>query len=102
MSGHAAWSTLHDCTPEQAARRIALGDTVADVLRDTGRSHTDFADTGVCSRATLSRIVNGHHSPNVELLWDIAAELGVPLSTLIRDAEQRITPRKRPAAATGP
>ena len=37
--------------------------------------------------STITRLEFGRNAPRVDLLWDVAAALGVPLSQLIAEAE---------------
>ena len=54
-----------------------------------GMTQGDVAELCAVTRTYISALENGHKNPTLETQVRIASALGLPLSTLIREAEDK-------------
>lgn len=79
--------------------RAALGQRVDEAIRASGVTQRALADRIGVSESQISRLVNAvRQKPNLELVWDIAEALEVPLASLLTGE----TVSAGPPQASGP
>ena len=66
---------------------LALGQAVRRARERRGISQLQLAEEVGRDESTITRLEFGRHASRIDLLWDIAAVLHVPLSQLIAEAE---------------
>lgn len=66
---------------------LALGQAVRRARERRGVTQMQLAEEVKRDESTITRLEYGRNAPRVDLLWDVAAALGVPLSQLIAEAE---------------
>jgi XRE family transcriptional regulator, regulator of sulfur utilization len=79
-----AESTLLDAGDEIGAAELTrrVADNVRALRKNRGYSLDDLASRSGVSRASLSQIETAKTNPTIQILWKIAAGLGVPFAAL--------------------
>jgi transcriptional regulator with XRE-family HTH domain len=67
-------------------RRAALASRLRQLRAARGWSQETTARRAGINRAHYADLELGNHSPRVDMLWDIATALGVPITDLFRDS----------------
>ena len=71
----------------KAADLLALGQAVRRARERRGLTQRQLAEEVDRDESTITRLEFGRHASRVDLLWDVATVLHVPLSQLIAEAE---------------
>ena len=66
---------------------LALGQAVRRARERRGITQLQLAEEVGRDESTITRLEFGRHASRVDLLWDVAAALHIPLSRLIAEAE---------------
>jgi transcriptional regulator with XRE-family HTH domain len=66
-------------------RRMTLASRLRALREARGWSQETLARRAGVDRSFYADLELGNHSPRVDLLWDIAAAYGIPISDLFRE-----------------
>lgn len=68
-------------------RREALGAAIRDARTSAGMTQAQLAKAAGMARSTIIEVEKGHKSLSSDALWNLAAALRTPLSSIIAMAE---------------
>ena len=70
------------------ARRAVLAGRLRQLRSARGWSQQQVARRAGINRSYYSQLELGNHSPSVDVLWDLAAAYGVPITDLFREPDR--------------
>lgn len=82
--------SLHSIDETARCRRVAFGAVVRTHRTQLGITQRELATRAGCDRQSINRIEGAGYSPSLDRIWRVADALGVPLSTLVDEAEARL------------
>ena len=69
-----------------------FGARLARLRRVAGHTQVELARAIGASQSTISQLEAGTRKPSFDMLHDLSAALGVPVSSLVRDRDERLSP----------
>lgn len=68
-----------------------LTENIRYFMREQSLSVQELADRAGMKRGAVSRIIHGHHSPNVDTVERIAEALQVPIESIFTDNKKLVS-----------
>lgn len=71
---------------------MSFGARLARLRRATGHTQVELARAMGASQSTISQLEAGTRKPSFDMMHDLSTALGVPVSSLVRDRDERLSP----------